>query len=235
MRVWTRGAPTHFLSHILAVDTPAYGGGDGFHEEAASRIADGQTANSSVWRFPNHIGTHLDAPRHFFDAGQTIDSIPPADWWFDHPQLMNVPVANDELVLPRHLPDTVDLETDLLLLRTGFEAHRGEPRYWQRNPGLSAELAHWIRQGYPLVRAVGMDTISVTSRAHRPEGRVAHRAFLDPEGPGSPLILIEDMALAHAPARLTVACVAPLRVHAGNGGPCTVLAWADDTGSNDGG
>jgi hypothetical protein len=70
-----------------------------------------------------------------------------------------------------------------------------------------------------------MDMISVTARAHRPEGRLAHRAFLDPEGPGSPVLLIEDMALAQAPIDVRAVLVSPIRVRESDGGPCTVFCW----------
>jgi len=71
-----------------------------------------------------------------------------------------------------------------------------------------------------------MDLISVTSREHREEGRAAHRAFLDPAGEGNPVLLIEDMALAHVRGALRAVCVSPLRVRDADGGPCTVFGWS---------
>lgn len=224
------GPPTHFLSHVLDAETPAYGGATGFRQDPTSRIQAGGTANSSTWSFPNHIGTHVDAPRHFFDEGADIDGLGPDAWWYDRPQIVDVAVDDDELIHPEHLREALHEDTDFLLLRTGFEAWRGTTRYWEHNPGLSAALGTWLRGDRPHVRAVGMDVISVTARQRRPEGRMAHRAFLDPAGVGRPILLVEDMALAHAPAALTAVCVAPIRVRAGDGGPCTVLAWSSPIG-----
>jgi arylformamidase len=219
------GPPTHFLSHVLGADTPAYGGGEGFQRTPASRIADGESANSEVWRFPNHLGTHLDAPRHFIDGARTTDDYPPAAWWFTAPVIVDVPKGDDGLIVPADVDALVPRDADLVLLRTGYEAYRMEERYWARNPGLTQALGEWFRRERPSVRAVGIDVISVTARAHRMEGRLAHRAFLDPEEAGSPVLLLEDVALHRVTGQLKGVCVAPLRVQSGDGGPCTILGW----------
>jgi arylformamidase len=39
-------------------------------------VAKGAGANVSTIRFGSHTGTHVDASRHFFDDGQTVDKIP---------------------------------------------------------------------------------------------------------------------------------------------------------------
>ncbi len=41
-----------------------------------SSIANGDEANVSQIRMSVHTGTHIDAPRHFFNDGKTIDQIP---------------------------------------------------------------------------------------------------------------------------------------------------------------
>jgi arylformamidase len=214
-----------WLSHQLEEGTPAYGGGAGFEREPVSRIADGGSANSSRYAFPNHLGTHLDAPRHFFDAGATLSEYGPESWIFDHPVLVDLPCAEDHLFGPSELEGKVPAGCDLLLIRTGFERYRAEERYWARNPGPSAALGGWLREKHPSVRALGLDLISVTARAHREEGRGAHRAFLDPAREGRPLLLIEDMALAAVSDPLRSVVVLPLRVREADGGPCTVLGW----------
>ena len=39
-------------------------------------VAKGASANVSAIRFGSHTGTHVDAARHFFDDGQSVDKIP---------------------------------------------------------------------------------------------------------------------------------------------------------------
>lgn len=214
-----------WLSHPLDESTPAYGGGAGFVREAVSAIAQGGTANSGRWSFPNHLGTHLDAPRHFFDAGATLTDYEAGDWVFRRPALVDLPCADDQLFGPAELEGRVPADCDLLLVRTGYERFRADEKYWARNPGPSAELGGWLRTKHPSVRALGLDVISVTARAHREEGRASHRALLDPARPGRPLLVIEDMALAGVSGALAQVIVLPLRVRDGDGGPCTVVGW----------
>lgn len=216
-----------WLSHELAETTPAYGDGEGFAREALSRISEGDTANTVRLILPNHLGTHVDAPRHFAEEGKTLSEYPAPFWVFEHPVLLDVPGEEGHLVSPEDVAGRLPEETDLLLLRTGFERVRGQEAYWAKNPGISPELGGWLRANYPTVRAIGMDVISVTSRLHRIEGREAHRALLDPDRPGEPVLAIEDMALARATGRLSRVVVAPLRVQRGDGGPCTVFAWQE--------
>ncbi len=200
-----------------------YGGAAGLSIRQTTNIDAGDTANTCHWDFPNHIGTHIDAPHHFFNGAPCITDYPPEFWYFQHPRLVDIEAEDGYLIVPKDVENHLHSETDLLLLRTGYERYRSEDRYWQRNPGLSAELGLWLRREYPAVKMVGLDCISVTSRLHREEGRSAHQAFLDPDGKGHPVLLIEDMALAGTPGQLRQVIVAPLRVSKADGGPCTVV------------
>jgi len=217
------GSPI-LLSHTLDETTPAYGGAEGVQIRAKSSIANGDTANTIDLELPNHIGTHVDLPLHFFAEAASLTDYPPEAWFFRTPFLVDVEAGSSGLIEPEsvaHLP----LGIDCLLLRTGHEKNRGERAYWEAGPGLSPELGFWLRRERPSVRAVGMDLISVTSRLHREAGRAAHRAFLDPAGHGEPIRLIEDMALQGAPAALGAVLVSPLMLTAGDGAPVTVWAF----------
>jgi len=218
--------PGRRLSFPLDLHTPAYGGAQGLEVEHLTSIQAGDTANTVRVRFPNHLGTHVDAPAHFFDEGATLSDYAPEDWVFTRPVLADAAVESGELVSQRHVESQVPSDTDLLLIRTGHGQARGTDAYWQEGPGLSDELGFWLRTERPSVRAVGMDLISVTTRLARPEGKAAHRAFLDPAGSGSPIRLIEDMDLATCPKTLGWIVVSPLDLRNGDGGPVTV--WAFD-------
>ncbi|MDA8141170.1 MAG: cyclase family protein [Desulfobacteraceae bacterium] len=212
-----------WLSHPLSTETPAYGGARGLTCEVASSIQAGATANTSRWSLPNHLGTHVDAPRHFYDRGMTITDYSSDFWIFNHPQLIEVNGDADTIIEVADLSSAVAPESDLLLIRTGFERFRHEPYYWQSNPGLSPDIARWLRSSRPKVRAVGVDCISITARAHRSIGRDAHQSFLNPEIDGRPVLLIEDMALEAVSGMLSRVIVLPFRVLNCDGTPCTVL------------
>ena len=107
--------PIIWLSHPLSADTPAYGGGEGMNIERITQIAAGNTANTSRFIFPNHLGTHIDAPHHFFDSGATVMDYPPEFWIFDNPLLVDVPGKDGYLISSKDVSEKLTSETDLLL------------------------------------------------------------------------------------------------------------------------
>ena len=87
------------------------------------------------------------------------------------------------------------------------------------------ELALWLRQDFPAVRAIGMDWISVSSYESRELGRQAHRAFLNPDGEGSPVLIIEDMNLSKNLKNLAEVLVVPILIETIDSAPCTVIGF----------
>ncbi len=212
------------LSHVLKQDTPSYGNRDKVIIRVNSCIRGGETANSSCLVLSNnHIGTHIDVPRHFSDSGKKTTDYPIGDYVFEKVQVTDLPCDGPKLI---EGSDLVGLRSDidLLLIRTGYESKRGEDAYWNNNPGLSPDLADYLRQHCPNLRCVGFDFISVTSWQHRAEGRLAHKAFLAPEDGSREIWAIEDMSLANAPKEIKKVVVAPLLVEDGNGTAVTVIA-----------
>ncbi len=184
----------------------------------------GDSCNQSQWQLSNHIGTHVDVPFHFSPRGATVDEFAAKTWVFSKVFLVSLDSAKAELIEPTDWVNTVPLDCEILLIRTGMERLRGEKAYWAENPGLSPRLGEWLRTYRPALRAIGFDAISATSFVHRVEGREAHKAFLDPERSGQPILIIEDMALAWLDRTPREIVVAPLRVANADGAPVTVIA-----------
>lgn len=213
-----------YLSYPLSPQTPAYGGGSGFSSRPDKQMAEGDSCNTQHWEMPNHIGTHVDAPRHFSAQGLTVDAYPADFWIFDHPRILDIsPVTPETLILPEHMDlSKIPLKTDILLLRTGFFRFRGQDAYWRTSPGLSSDIADVLRQRLPFLRAIGFDLISVSSLAFREIGRNAHRAFLDHD---QPILLIEDMDLSgvNGNSLSKQLVVAPVFVMGADGAPCSIF------------
>jgi len=214
-----------FLSHVLSKATPGFGGQSAFESETVNSICSGKSSNSSKWTLSNHIGTHVDAPYHFSDAGETVDGFDAGFWVFQAPCVLDIRVGDAELIEPKDWESLVSTNCDLLLLRTGFQKYRPDRKYWESNPGLSPEVGKWLREKRPSIRAIGFDFLSVTSFQHREIGRESHRALLDPARSGKPVLAIEDMDLSAIGKVLNRVWVAPLRVAHADGAPVTVLAW----------
>lgn len=91
-----------------------------------------------------HTGTHVDAPRHFFNDGPAFDEIP-----LDRLHGRGI-VATFE-VEPGAIIDVPDLQGwdaaiapgDIVALYTGWAAHFGTERY-DYNPSLSVGAAVWL-------------------------------------------------------------------------------------------
>ncbi|MEX2178746.1 MAG: cyclase family protein [Gemmatimonadaceae bacterium] len=67
---------------IFDISVPMANGGTVYPGNPEIRIAPhselsrGASANVSLITFGSHTGTHVDAPRHFFEAGSTVDRLP---------------------------------------------------------------------------------------------------------------------------------------------------------------
>lgn len=214
------------LSHILRQDTPSYGNRDKVINRANSSIKAGETANSSCLILSNnHIGTHIDVPRHFSMEGKRTTDYKIEDFIFENCVLVDMPRGVACLLEPSDFYNLlIDSDVELLLIRTGFETKRGTDDYWNNNPGLSPDLASYFRGRFPRLRCVGFDFISVTSWKFRKEGKLAHKSFLVPEDGAREIWAIEDMSLIYAPLVIKRVIVSPLLVEDGNGSSVTVIA-----------
>lgn len=212
-----------FLSHPLSNDTPLYGGANDINLKQNTFIRNGDTANSLTLSFPNHAGTHVDVPYHFFENGKKLTDHDASFWIFQHPVCVDVCGEDGYLVKYDDVVDSINDDTDLLLIRTGYEKFRNEAKYWQKNPGLSVDLAKKLRIKHPNIRAVGMDIISVSSRLHREEGREAHREFLGDHYFPEPIMLIEDMSIKNYHNNISKVIVLPIMIMGADGAPCTVV------------
>lgn len=215
------------LSHTLTKDTPSYGNRDTVRIKPNTSISHGDSSNTSVWGFSsNHIGTHIDVPRHFCETGMRTFDLPVDDFIFKNVQFIEIPCQGSKLISVLDIQKVVevDVKTELLLIRTGFESFRSENKYWNDNPGLAAELAEYLRINFQNLRCVGFDFISLTSWKERSGGAHSHRAFLCPEKGIRPILIIEDMSLEIVRGTILWTIVSPLYVDDGNGGPVTVFA-----------
>lgn len=214
-----------FLSHPLSSDTPSYGDRDEVVLLPKSSISNGDTSNTTDFRLTNnHIGTHFDVPKHFYDDGSTITDISPDLWLFFNVCLIDIPCEQGRLIEVSDFESVIiKSDTDLLLIRTGFENFRNEDKYWNGYPGISENACEYLRSKFEILRAVGFDFISLTSPLFKEQGKKAHLSFLN-EKDRRPIYIIEDMKLSVLTSDPDNVIVAPLLIDKGNGGPVTVLS-----------
>ena len=185
----------------------------------------GDSCNTSCWSLSNHLGTHIDFPRHFVRAGKTSEDYDPEFWIFRSPFILDISPVESGLIIDSEAVDmdAVPDNIDILMIKTGFCCLREKDIYWKNNPGFSPDLTVFLRKRFPGLRVFGFDSISLSSFAYRKTGHEAHKAFLDHP---NPILLLEDMDLSAIDnsVKLKQVIVSPLRVEGSDGAPCTVFA-----------
>jgi arylformamidase len=133
----------------------------------------------------NHMGTHLDAPRHFVTGGMTIDQIP-VEWLCGPGVIVNLSDNLGELDVytPKMIEDRVEVRKgDLLLLHTGFHKHAqfgsepDEEKYIHRHPGAHSDLVPWLLEKE--IHIWGVDCVSTDHPMNLPIGRFLGKGGLD--------------------------------------------------------
>jgi len=206
-----------FLSHVIDENTPLYGGLGDIILKKQKAVERGDSCNTMQWSFPNHTGTHMDAPSHFIGNKRSITDFQPQDFVFSRIELVKISgVKCGYAIGPQDLTSVKDC--DFLLIKTDFEKYREHSQYWNDSPYLVPEAAAWLKDKCPSIRALGVDFISISNLNNRELGRQAHRSFLSRD-----IALVEDMKLKNAHQAPDSIIIAPLRVKSADGAPCTVL------------
>ncbi len=214
------------LSYTIDVKTPLYPGTHPFTFQEVKKIRGGDSCNTSLITMPNHGGTHVDAPRHFFDSGRSISEYDLEELIFDTPQLIDCYKGPEEFIECKDLQGKVSKGCDLLLIKTGFYKYRSsdEHTYSFKNPALSPEAAKWIRDNCPNIRAIGVDCISVSSHSHMDIGIETHKILLQTNGfTGPPVLILEDVDLSSDLGGLKKVMVVPFCIAGIDSAPCTVI------------
>jgi kynurenine formamidase len=133
--------------------------------------------NAQYIQTSNHMGTHLDAPRHFVTGGMTIDEIP-LDWLYGPGVIVDLTEEMDDVAgYTREMIDSrVEVrEGDIVLLHTGwhryaqFGAEADEERYVHRHPGAHPDMVPWLLE--KKVHIWGVDAVSTDHPMDLPIGR----------------------------------------------------------------
>jgi len=213
-----------YLSYKLTPIIPVYGESrKSLFFRRIKSIDLGDSCSTRWIGFENHWGTHVDCPSHFFRKGKTVAEYKADFWVFRKPQIIRIKALPSQIINIKDLKDNIDPKTDLLIIKSGWGKFRGQQKYSCQNPGISPKVGLWLRKKYPKLRVIGFDWISLSSFQNRQLGREAHRAFLDPNGQGHPILIIEDMLLPADIKRLKSVFVAPFRIEAIDSSPCTII------------
>jgi len=172
------------LSQPLNQDAPNWPFYPPFEVKYIKRKSE-QGVNAQYIQTSNHMGTHLDSPRHFVTAGKTIDELP-LDWLYGDGVIVDLSDEMDELDLftSKMIEDRVEVrEGDILFINTGwhkyaqFGSEPDEEKYILRHPGPHFEIVDWLLE--KKVHMWGVDMISTDHPMNLPIGRFLGKGGLE--------------------------------------------------------
>ena len=170
-----------------------------------------------------HIGTHIDAPSHLIEGGQTAENIP-LEKLVGPALVVSIDKEPDEEITAEDLEDAVGQRSDgAILIRTGWGAKFGDEDY-SNHPYLSQAAACWIvDRGF---RLVGLDVTTPDPPGHlRTEDFdfQVHRILL-----GSGVLIVEHLYLEEVVGEEFELVIGALKIENSDGAPARVLAFLKD-------
>ena len=209
----------NLLSYFINENTPVYGGvKDSIVISNDRSILNGDTSNNLSFKFPAHIGTHVDFPYHFSLDGKISNEYPPSFWVFNNVGFLKCSIDEFEEKL-----NLLDNNIDILILKTGFGKFRNDNRYWESQPVIFARFADILKSKFPKLRLFGFDMISLTSQNDKAEGKKAHLNFLIKND----ILIMEDMNLENTTECPDKVVVSPLQIENADGVPCTIYSFTN--------
>src|SRR3954451_1287600 len=200
------------VSVLLSPDLATYPGGPPFELSPIKRVAEGGSSNVSRLALGTHTGTHVDAPRHFFDDKPGVDRLP-LELLIGRTRVIDLPHRGG--ITEPHLA-AAGLREDLrVLLRTPNSA------LWNSSEGFHTDYTYISEDGAKFlvdqgVKVVGVDYLSVEQ--FKKAGAPAHHVLL-----GNGVIIIEGLNLSDAePGPYEMYCL-PLKLANGDGAPARVV------------
>lgn len=147
------------LSHTITNEMPVY---PGMEKPVIVNVATVETKGWAEKRitFSSHIGTHMDAPGHILESGDTLDKFN-IDKFFGLAckiDLTNLPTNKIDLPLLKKNKKLFE-KAEFVLLHTGWSKYWNTDLYCADFPTLTADAAEWLC-GFQ-IKGIGLDAISV--------------------------------------------------------------------------
>ena len=176
--------------------------------------------NARTLHLYSHATTHMDAPRHFFEQGQSIEHLDLAKcvgpaWVIDVGAL-----KPRELITVDHLGDVAErIEPgDRVLLRSGWSTRVDSPAYRDELPRISQALAQFFAER--LIALVGVEPPSVAAVDDMEEITAVHQTLLQ-----AGIVIVEGLTNLESLREERVFFTAlPLKVEGGDGTPVRAIA-----------
>lgn len=199
------------ISVPLDANLPTYPGNTPYTLEPIKRMARGDSSNVSSLRMSAHAGTHVDAPRHFFDAAAGAEGLA-LEMLIGRARVVEVTARQG---IGADALGGFDLSGEIrVLFKTPNSEWWGSPEFHADFVGITESGArHLVERG---IKVVGVDYLSVEE--FRRPGAPAHHILL-----GSGAVVIEGLNLRDVePGVYEMLCL-PLLAVGSDGAPARVV------------
>lgn len=202
------------LTHPLETGMPIYPGDQAPTFSPVTSFASHGYSTRQIC-LTTHSGTHIDAPAHCLPGAKTLDQYPICHF-VGPAQVLDCRQVRGEITLSHIGTLGSFLDTDFLLILTGWDYYWGTAEYFTGFPVLSAQAANWLA-AQP-IKGIGIDTPSVD--APDAPDLPNHRRLL-----GREIVIIEN--LTHLDAipngKIHLYCL-PLRITDSDAAPARIIA-----------
>ena len=179
-----------------------------------SSIADGDQANVTRIQMGVHTGTHIDAPCHFIDGADSVETIP-IDLLTGRAYVLHVDADIDLITRDLVENSSIPPRTTRVLFRTRNSDHWTRPhtRFDEQFVSVDPEAAAYLIQRG--VKLVGVDYLSV---APFKDGAPTHQTLLE-----AGVVIVEGLNLSEVDqGRYTLYCL-PLKIAGADGAPARAI------------
>jgi arylformamidase len=206
-------AAWHDISVALDQDLPTWPGSPGALRTLRTSIARGDVANVTQLSIDVHTGTHVDAPAHFIERGESVEELGLTP--FIGPAVVIETGAAREITAAVLQAAGIPDGTERLLLRTANSLRPDSYRtpFDEDYAALTLDGAQWLATRH--LRLVGIDYLSIQRFSESPE---VHRVLLR-----SGLAILEGLCLEDiAVGAYELVCL-PLRLIDVEGAPARAI------------
>jgi arylformamidase len=204
----------------VSANLPVWPGDDGPRLERSLTIAGGAPANVSRLATGVHVGTHVDAPVHFIDGAEGVETLPLEA--MVGPCLV-VEIGGAPEITRAHLDAAnVPAGTERLLIKTGNSKlwNRLDHPFYEDFAALTPDAARWVVERR--IRLIGIDYLSIQRYRGDPEYATHHTLL------GAGVVIVEGLDLRSvAPGRYGLACL-PMKLVGSDGAPARVILTANE-------
>ncbi len=195
----------------ISNETPVFPGDPGVIVTPVISISDGAIANVSNISIGSHMGTHIDAPKHFFESGNTIDNLP-IDCLVGTARVIEVP--EKDFVSAQDLKPYNIKSGEIIILKTRNSSFIEEPEFNTGFVYLSRDGAEYLVNAG--VKTVGIDYLSI-EEYESPDSSV-HKILLS-----NNIVIIEGLKLKGIKQGMYEIAALPLKIKGCDGSPARVI------------